>query len=73
MKKIPMAILVVALIAFTVIERKKAKGAQEKARRILFPNETISTELRSHEDPESQTLARQLEDRLQRRGNRQRK
>jgi len=31
----------------------------------------ILTELKSHGDPESQTLARQLEDRLQKRGHRQ--
>ncbi len=68
----------VALIAITVIERKKAKGAQEKARRVLYPDDTqemaeILTEFKSHGDPESQTLARQLEDRLQVRGHRQRK
>jgi hypothetical protein len=34
-----MAMLGVALIAITVIERKEAKGAQEKARRILYPGE----------------------------------
>ena len=63
MKKIPMAMLGVALIAITVIERKKAKGAQEKARRVLSPGDSqemaeILTELKSHRDPESQTLAR---------------
>ncbi len=78
MKKIPMAMLVVALIAITVIERKKAKAAQEKARRVLYPGDTqemaeILTELKSQGDTESQTLARQLEDRLQLRGHRRRK
>jgi len=76
MKKIPMAMLVVALIAITVMERRKAKVVQEKARRTLYPGDTqemaeILTELKSHGDPESQTLARQLEDRLQKRGHRQ--
>jgi hypothetical protein len=78
MKKIPMAMLVVALIAITVMERKKAKAVQEKARSALYPGDPqemaeILTELKSHRDPESQTLARQLEDRLQVRGHRQRK
>ena len=78
MKKIPMAMLLVALIAVTVMERRKAKVVQEKARRALFPGETqemaeILTELKSHGDPESQILARQLEDRLQVRGHRQRR
>jgi len=76
MKKIPLAMFVVALIAITVVERKKAKAVQERARRALYPGETqemaeILTELKSHGDPESQTLARQLEDRLQKRGHRQ--
>ena len=76
MKKIPMAMLAVALIAITIRERKNAKAVQEKARRVLYPGETpemaeILTELKSHGDPESQTLARQLEDRLQKRGHRQ--
>ena len=78
MKKIPVAMLAVALIAITIRERKNAKAVQEKARRVLYPGETqemaeILTELKSHGDPESQTLARQLEDRLQKRGHRQRK
>ena len=76
MKKIPMAMLAVALIAITIRERKNAKALQEKARRVLYPGETqemaeILTELKSHGDPESQTLARQLEDRLENRGHRQ--
>ena len=76
MKKIPMAMLAVALIAITIRETKNAKAVQEKARRVLYPGETqemaeILTELKSHGDPESQTLARQLEDRLQKRGHRQ--
>ena len=76
MKKIPMAMLAVALIAITIRERKNANAVQEKARRVLYPGETqemaeILTELKSHGDPESQTLARQLEDRLQKRGHRQ--
>jgi len=75
MKKIPMAMLSVALIAIMIRERKNAKAVQEKARRALYPGDTqemaeILTELKSHGDPESQTLARQLEDRLQIRGQR---
>ncbi len=78
MKKIPMAMLLVALIAFTVMERKKAKAVQEKARRALYPGDTQEmaetlTELKFHGDTESQSLARQLEDRLQVRGHRQRR
>ena len=78
MKKIPMAMLVIAFIAITVRERRKAKAVQEKARRALFPGYTqemaeLLTELKSHWDPESQTLAGQLEARLQKRGHRQRK
>ena len=77
MKKIPMAMLVVALIVITVIERKKAKAVQERARRALYPGETqemanILAELKSHKDPESQILAKELEDRLKIRGHRQR-
>ena len=78
MKKIPMALLVIALIAITVIERKKAKAVQERARRALYPGETqemaeILTELKSHGDTESQALANQLEERLRIRGHRQRR
>ncbi len=78
MKKIPMAMLAITLIAITVMERKKAKGVQERARRILYPGDTqemanVLAELRSHKDPESLTLVRQLEDRLQVRGHRQRR
>ena len=77
MKKIPMAMLLITLIAITVMERKKAKAVQERARRALYPGETqemaeILTELRSHRDPESQILAGQLEERLKIRGHRQR-
>ena len=75
MKKIPMAMLVVGLIAITVMERKKAKAVQERARRILYPGDTqemvnILAELRLHKDPESQTLASQIEERLEIRGHR---
>ncbi len=75
MKKIPMAMLAIALIAITVMERKKAKAVQERARRAMYPGDTqemaeILTELKSHKDPESQTLASQLEERLKIRGNR---
>ncbi len=78
MKKIPIALLMVALIAITFIDRKNARAVQAKARRILYPGDTqemanVLAELRSHRDPESQTLARQLEDRLQVRGHRQRR
>jgi len=75
MKKIPMALLMVALIAITVIERKKAKAVQERARRAMYPGDTqamadVLVELRAHRDPESQTLAGQLEKRLKMRGHR---
>jgi len=75
MKKIPLAILVVALIAITFIDRKNARVVQAKARRILYPGDTqemanILAELRLHRDPESQTLAGQLEDHLKIRGHR---
>ncbi len=78
MKKIPMGMLVIALIAITVMERKKARAVQERARRILYPGETqemaeIWTDLRSHKDSESQTLASQIEERLKIRGHRQRR
>ena len=78
MKKIPMVILAATLIAITVMEWKKLRTVQERARRILYPGDSremlkILTELRSHGDPESQTLARQLEDRLQSQGHRQRR
>ncbi len=51
MKKIPTAMLLVALIAVTVMERRKAKVVQEKARRALYPGDTqemaeILTELK---------------------------
>ncbi len=76
MKKIPLAMLAVALIAITVMERKKAKAVQERARRAMYPGDTqemanVLDELRSHRDPESQTLAGQLEERLRIRGHRQ--
>ena len=78
MKKIPMAILVVALIAITFIDRKKARAVQSRAHRILYPGDTqemenILAELRLHRDPESQALASQLEDRLKIRGHRLRR
>lgn len=52
MKKIPMAMLAVALIAITVMERKKAKAVQERARRAMYPGDTqemadVLAELRS--------------------------
>ena len=72
-----MAMLAVALIAITVIERKKTKAVQEKARRALYPGDLremvgVLTELKSHWDPESQTLAKQIEAHLQKRGHRDR-
>ena len=78
MKKIPMVMLAVALLATTVMERKKVRAVQAKARRILYPGYSqemagILAELRSHKDPESQTLAVQLENHLQGRGHRQRR
>ena len=78
MKKIPIVILAATLIAVTVVERKKVRELQARARRILYPGDPqemagILTELRSHGDPESQTLVEQLEDRLQRRGHGQRR
>jgi len=76
MKNIPMAMLAVALIAITVMERKKAKAVQERARRAMYPADTqemadVLAKLRLHRDPESQTLASQLEERLKIRGHRQ--
>ena len=73
MKKIPMAMLAIVLIATTIRERKNARAAQEKARRILYPGDTqemanILAELKPHKDPESRTLAVQLEERLNIRG-----
>ena len=75
MKKIPMALLVIALIAITFIERKNARAVQAKARRILNPGDTqemanVLAELRLHRDPESQTLAGQIEERLKIRSHR---
>ncbi len=71
-----MALLVIALIAITFIDRKNAREVQAKARRILYPGDTqemanVLDELRSHRDPESQTLAKELEERLKIRGHRQ--
>ncbi len=76
MKKIPMALLVIALIAITFIDRKNARAVQARARRILYPGDTqemanILAELRLRRDPESQTLAGQLQERLKIRGHRQ--
>ena len=78
MKKFLMAMLAVGFIATAAVEWKKLRTVQERARRVLYPGDSqemigILTELRSHGDPESQTLARQLEDRLQRQGHRQRR
>jgi len=78
MKKIPMAMLALTLIAITIRERQNARAVQAKARRILYPGDTqemanILADLRSHRDPESQTLANQLQERLQVRGHRQRR
>ncbi len=75
MKKIPLLLLAATLIAITIKERKKVRVLQERARRIWYPGNPqemaeILAELGSHQDPESQTLAGQLEDRLQRRGHR---
>ena len=72
MKKIPMVILAATLIGIMVKERKKVRVLQGRARRILYPGNPqemaeILAELGSHQDPESQTLAGQLEERLQRR------
>lgn len=78
MKKFLMVMLAVGFIATAAVEWKKLRTVQERARRILYPGDSremlkILTELRSHGDPESQTLARQLEDRLQSQGNPQRR
>ncbi len=75
MKKIPMAMLALTLIAITIRDRQKDRAVQAKARRILYPGDTqemanILAELRLHRDPESQTLAGQLEDHLKIRGHR---
>ncbi len=72
-----MALLVIALIAITFIDRKNARAVQAKARHILYPGDTqemakILAELKPHQDAESQTLASQLEERLKIRGHRQR-
>ncbi len=40
MKKIPLVMLVVALIAITFIDRKNARAVQAKARSILYPGDT---------------------------------
>ena len=73
MKKIPMGILAATLIAIMVKERKKVRALHSRARRILYPGNPqemaeILADLKLHQDPESQTLAGQLEERLQRRG-----
>jgi len=75
MKQLLMAILAVGFIATTAMEWKKTRAVQERARLILYPGNVqeileVLTALRSHRDPESQALVRQLEDRLQRRGHR---
>ncbi len=78
MKKIPMAMLALTLIAITIREMKNARTVQAKARRILYPGDTqemanILAELKLHKDPESQILTGQLEERLKIRGHRQRR
>ena len=78
MKKFLMAMLAVGFIAVAAVEWKKLRTVQDRARRILYPGDSremieILTELRSHGDPDFQTLAGQIEDRLQRRGHRQRR
>ena len=76
MNKVLMAGLAVALNAAAVAEWKKLRTVQDRARCILHPGDpeemaVILAELRSHRDPESQTLAKQLEERLLARGHRQ--
>ena len=78
MKKFLMAMFAVGFIATAAVEWKKLRTVQERARRILYPVDSremieILTELKSHGDPDSQTLTGQLEDRLQRQGHRQRR
>ena len=73
MKKIPLLLLAATLIAITIKERKKVRALHSRANRMLYPGDPqemaeILAELGSHQDSESQTLAGQLEDRLQRRG-----
>ena len=73
-----MAMLAVGFIATAAVEWKKLRTVQGRARRILYPGDSremieLLTELKSHGDPDSQTLARQLQDRLQRQGHRQRR
>ena len=75
MKKLPLAMLVVALISITVMQRKKVRAVQERARSILYPGDSqdmaeILAELSTHKDTDSQTLANQLEERLKIRGHR---
>ena len=76
MKKIPLVLLAATLIVIMVKENKKVRALHSRANRILYPGDPremaeILVELGSHQDSESQTLAGQLEDRLQRRGHRQ--
>lgn len=76
MKKIPVVLLAATLIAVMFKERKRVRTLHSGAQRILYPGNPqemaqILVELRSYQDPESQTLAGQLEDRLQIRGYRQ--
>ncbi|MCZ6866413.1 MAG: hypothetical protein O7E55_03655 [Chloroflexi bacterium] len=76
MKKIPVVLLAATLIAIMFKEKKKVRALHSRANRILYPGNPqemaqILVELRSRQDSESQTLAGQLEDRLQRRGYRQ--
>ena len=73
MKKIPVVLLAATLIAIMFKEKKKVRALHSRANRILYPGNPqemaqILVELRSRQDSESQTLAGQLEDRLQRRG-----
>ena len=78
LKKFLMGMLAVGFITTAAVEWKKLRKVHDRARRILCPGDSremteVLSDLRSHGDPESQTLARQLEGRLRRRGQRQRR
>jgi hypothetical protein len=63
------ALLVGGMIAACAREWKNIRQVQRKARDLLYPGSPtemaeVLRELRSHNDDESQSLARQLEERL---------
>lgn len=69
------ALLFLPLAAVWVREWKDMRRVQDRARSILYPGDPtemseVLEQLRCYTDPESQALARQLEDRLRKRGRR---